>query len=73
MVPTWSSCEVGSKKCQKSEKRFVIRREMEWRNGVKIVKIKVLKASIMVKLFLRKNWVKSEMRNVIRREVGWNF
>ena len=72
MEPTWSSCEVGSKKCKKSEKRFVIRREMEWRKKVKLVKLEVLKVS-MVKLVQRKNGVKSEMRNVIRREVGWNF
>ena len=72
MEPTWSSCEVGSKMCQKSEKRFVIRREMEWRKKVKLVKLEVLKVS-MEKLVLGKNWVKSEMRNVIRREVGWNF
>ena len=57
MEPTWSSC--GSKKCQKSEKRFVIRREMEWRNGVKIVKtwsVKGFNGEVSSKKEWRKKW-----------------
>ena len=45
------------KEVSKNEKRFVIRREMEWRKKVKLVKLEVLKVS-MVKLVQRKNGVK---------------